>query len=94
MDESPPRTRAATVRPEYRALHVYLRDRYVDTVVLTFAQIEDLLGTPLPEVARAQTTWWTGDGSDGPQTQAWIGADRTALPNLQARVVRFERVSA
>ena len=36
----------------------YLEDRYAQTVVLTFEQIEDLLGTGLPEPARRDGAWW------------------------------------
>jgi len=95
MDESSPRSRTASVSPEYRALHKYLRDRYAETVVLTFMQIEDLLGSTLPEAARVDTAWWTDRGTDetSPQSQAWIAADRTATPNLPAHIVRFERRS-
>jgi hypothetical protein len=93
MDESAPRPRTANVSPEYRALHKYLRDRYAETVVLTFMQIEDLLGASLPEAARVETAWWTNSATDqtSPQSQAWIAADRTATPNLPAHIVRFER---
>ncbi len=33
---------------EYKSLYEYLEHRYANTVVLTFAQIEDLLGFTLP----------------------------------------------
>ena len=42
---------------EYQLLYKYLRDRYADRVVLTFAEIEDLLGFALPQQARAQSQW-------------------------------------
>ena len=32
----------------YAPLHKYLDERYADTVVLTFGEIEDLLGSKLP----------------------------------------------
>jgi hypothetical protein len=79
----------------YRALHKYLNGRYADTVVLTFSEIEDLLGFALPDVARVRVEWWTDDTSDGgetPQSHAWAHAGRTAKPNLFARTVVFERV--
>jgi hypothetical protein len=80
----------------------YLEDRYAQTVVLTFEQIEDLLGTGLPEPARQDGGWWlepqtettggtTGAATSG--TRAWTLAGRTARPNLQAQTVTFERVS-
>lgn len=36
----------SSVKAEYRGLHKYLRDRFADTVVLTFGEIEELLGVP------------------------------------------------
>ena len=84
----------------------YLEDRYAQTVVLTFQQIEDLLGSGLPEPARQDRGWWlepqtgatagttaaTTAGTTG-ATRAWTLAGRTASPNLQAQTVTFERVS-
>ena len=82
---------------EYELLYKYLRDRYANRVVLTFAEIEDLLGFSLPDLARTQCAWWDG-GEDfvaGPSTQslAWMLAGRTATVNLPARSVAFERDS-
>ena len=80
---------------EYHLLYKYLRDRYANRVVLTFAEIEDLLGFSLPEPARAQGSWWRGAAAVGlrsSQTHAWALAGRTATVNLIARSVVFERV--
>ena len=79
---------------KYLSLHKYLVDRYADTVVLTFGQIEDLLGFALPDLARRQQEWWTNaDASTDPPhySDSWILASRTATPNLVARTVMFER---
>ena len=43
---------------KYRSLYQYLEHRYANTVVLTFAQIEDLLGFTLPDSARVDQKWW------------------------------------
>ena len=48
----------------YQALHGYLDRRYADTAVLTFEQIESLLGFSLPEQARTDDDWWVGAGTD------------------------------
>ena len=80
---------------KYSSLHTYLEKRYADTVVLTFDQIESLLGFPLPDGARTQGEWWTRAGDRTPDAgygDAWILASRTATPNLQAGTVLFERV--
>lgn len=86
-----------SVPAEYRSLHKYLAERYADIVVLTFAQMEDLLGSTLPHSARVQPEWWA-DGDEGvtrsAQARAWTLADRTATPNLTAQTVMFERVRA
>ena len=78
---------------EYQLLQTYLRDRYADRVVLTFAEIESLVGFPLPESARSQQEWW--DSTDGAprtaQSDAWTLAHRTAKVNLVARSVVFDR---
>jgi hypothetical protein len=91
-----PDRHTGAVLGKYRALHKYLENRYADVVVLTFAQIEDLLGFALPQLARTYHAWWTlGETNvDGPpHSDAWTQAGRTATPNLQARTVSFERTS-
>jgi hypothetical protein len=82
---------------EYRSLYKYLHDRYADTVVLTFAEMEDLLGFALPDVARVEPAWWANadpDSTPSPQSLSWTQANRTAKPKLLARAVVFERTSA
>jgi hypothetical protein len=92
---------APTPRPlgrvsgKYKSLYEYLENRYADVVVLTFSQIEDLLGFALPDLARSQSDWWTRAGEQAeksPCSDAWVLAGRTAAPNLTARTVAFERV--
>lgn len=80
---------------KFRFLHKYLQGRYADTVVLTFQQIEDLLGFALPARARTDPAWWTvacaTDDNSG-FSDAWTMASRTASPNLLAKTVLFERI--
>jgi hypothetical protein len=86
-----------TVPAEYRPLHKYLLERFADTVVLRFAEIEALLGIALPAVARTDPGWWaTVDDAGAPVTQshAWTQANRTAVANLRAQSVMFERAPA
>jgi hypothetical protein len=82
------------VAAPYAALHAYLKGRYADRVVLTFSEIEDLLGFALPDRARANPEWWSNDDGENPSPQSlmWIKASRRATPNLFARTVAFERV--
>jgi hypothetical protein len=89
-----PRMRA--MAGKYVLLYEYLEHRHADTVVLTFAEIEDLLGFPLPEQARGHREWWTDadvSTAAAPHSDAWVLASRTAVPNLVARTVVFDRVA-
>ena len=79
---------------QYRLLYKYLRDRFSDRLVLTFGQIEDLLGFSLPVAARVEPGWWgtpaaVTDRSE--QSEAWTLARRSASVNLRAQYVTFER---
>jgi hypothetical protein len=82
----------ARVPAEYVSLYTYLDQRYATTVVLTFEQMEALLGFALPALACTEKDWWTGAAvQTHSHSAAWIGAGRTAMPNLPARIVTFER---
>jgi len=84
-------TNAPKVAVEYLSLYKYLEHRYASTVVLTFDQIELLLGFSLPALASSEAGWWTTVAAHPAHSTAWIGAGRSALPNLRARIVTFER---
>jgi len=75
-------------------LYKYLKDRYADTVVLTFEQIESLLGCALPGQARLNQRWWTNaevTAAEPNYSDSWVLARRVATPNLLAKIVVFER---
>ena len=81
---------------KYWWLYEYLEKRYANTVVLTFGQVEDLLGFALPDLARTDQEWWTSadiSTTEARWSDAWRLASRTARPNLMAQTVTFERVS-
>ena len=81
---------------KYRLLYEHLQNRYADTVVLTFGQIESLLGFALPDQARLNKQWWTNAPVTAPElnhSESWVLARRVATPNLQAQTVAFERAS-
>ena len=53
---------------EHKSPYQYLENRFANTVVLTFAHIEDLLGFTLPDSARVHQEWWANkDPNDTPQ---------------------------
>lgn len=90
---APRETHAPAAIGKYALLYKYLENRYAETVVLTFAQIEDLIGFRLPDQASRQTEWWTAEAPTGAtsHSKAWTLASRTASPNLMARTVAFDR---
>jgi hypothetical protein len=93
----PPKPPDRVMSGKYLLLYDYLKNRYANTVVLTFAEIEDLLGFTLPEPARFQQDWWTDADSSTVLTahsQSWTLASRTARANLMTQTVVFERASA
>jgi hypothetical protein len=79
--------------PKYDALRVFLEERVEPAVHLSFAQIERILGFPLPASARRHNAWWANEKSGShSHTYAWIGAGRrTANVNLNAETVDFVR---
>lgn len=82
---------------KYQRLYKYLEGRYATTVVLTFTEIEDILGFALPAAARTDGKWWTladPNTAEGVYSDAWTVASRTAVPKLLARTVVFERTSS
>ena len=94
--EEPPKPRGRAMSGTYLLLYKYLENRYANRVVLTFAEIEDLLGFTLPDHARVHHEWWTNPEINlaGPNySDSWILASRIATPNLLAQTVAFERVS-
>jgi len=79
----------------FGSLQKYLTGRYADAVVLTFAQVEDLIGFALPDPARNEPAWWGSAAPGAPpsaQWQSWTLAKRLATPNLSAQTVLFERL--
>lgn len=94
-DVRPPPRREATSRAPaiagpYVLLYNYLQHRYANRIVLTFGEIEDLLGFRLPDPARRHREWWT-DADVSIHSDAWKLANRSAVPNLLAQTVVFDR---
>lgn len=80
------------VATRYLPLNAYLEHQHASSVVLTFEQIESLLGFSLPAPASMEREWWTAQAGhiDG-HADTWTAAGRTATPNLLAHTVAFTR---
>lgn len=84
----------AVCHSEYRLLHVYLQSRFSGRVVLTFSEIEDLVGFTLPPQARVDAAWWSATdvhAGASRHSTAWTLSNRVADVNLLAGKVAFER---
>ena len=96
LDLKAPQAARGRMSGEYSSLYTYLENRYAQTVVLSFGQIEALVGFALPDLARRDSNWWTNVDVNARQprySDAWILAQRTAAPNLMAQNVVFERAT-
>jgi hypothetical protein len=81
---------------KYQLLYTYLQNRYADRVVLTFGQIESLIGFSLPDQAKLNQKWWTNaeaTPAEPSHSDSWVLARRVATPNLPAQIVVFERAT-
>ena len=86
--------RKARVSGPHLVFFEYLENRYASAIVLTFAEIEDLLGSALPAQAHSVREWWTNavvEAGTSKCSDSWLLAHRSATPNLLARTVLFER---
>lgn len=77
---------------KYDPLGAYLARKRADTLELTFAELERIIGAFLPKGAQ-RSEWWTNDFDAAPQAvqiQAWLGAGYDATL-LRGERVRFDR---
>ncbi len=77
---------------KYQPLLEYLRRSDRPQVVLTFAEIEAILGEPLPDSARSKRGWWSNRKRGGLQASAWLDADYTVQElDLATEQVTFNK---
>ena len=78
---------------KYWPLRDYLRSKSSPTVELTFSEIEEIIGNPLPPSAYAPR-WWTLGKSQRPNPlwqEAWSSAGYDATLRHGADTVEFRR---
>jgi hypothetical protein len=79
----------------YDPLRDYLRGQKFSELVLTFRQVEDIIGMPLPNSA-IRPQWWenvTDPNTSRSQRIAWRDAGYDAFLIRDTRKVRFKKVS-
>jgi hypothetical protein len=78
----------------YDPLRDYLQQCNLQNLRMSFAEIEDLLGRPLPPSARRRAEWWANEDPDitaHVQCRAWQSAGYAAEVNLTGKAVTFRR---
>ena len=78
---------------KYAALHCHLNRRNGRAEMLSFEEIESIIGKSLPVSAVRHRSFWANDFQD-PQSHArsWMQAGyRVAYVDREQKVVRFER---
>jgi hypothetical protein len=78
---------------KYAALHTHLTRRNGRAEMLTFEDIEQIIGKPLPQSAEKHRSFWANDIQDQhSHARAWMRAGyRVAYLDRDQKVVRFER---
>lgn len=80
-------------RSRYDGLRTYLSGRAEPQVRLSFAEIERIIGQPLPSSARRHRAWWANERSGSHvHARSWleaIPARRTANVDLNAETADF-----
>lgn len=79
---------------KYRALEAYLQEsaETSSALLLTYSEIERLIGEDLPPSARNHRSWWANDPDTHPQAAAWARAGWTVDDvNQTAGTVLFRR---
>jgi hypothetical protein len=76
----------------YMHLAKYLRGQPGGEVELSFAELERILGSPLPRSARELRVWWSNDGTHSQARFGWLAAGwRVESVNLSEGRVAFKK---
>ena len=77
---------------KYDPLTSHLAARNSDYISMSFSEIEQQLGFPLPESSRKHRAWWSNNPSNNVMTKAWLAAGyETAHVDLEAEKLQFVR---
>lgn len=59
---------------KYAALQHFLESAPASQVPMTFAEIERVIGAPLPASSRRHRAWWSNNPTNNVMTHAWLKA--------------------
>jgi hypothetical protein len=79
---------------KYTNLAEFLIKREVNKLTLSFAEVEGVLGFPLPPSAKKYRAWWANDSSHSHARNGWLSAGwRVVKVSREDEVVQFQRVA-
>jgi hypothetical protein len=77
---------------KYEPLQTHLAGRGADFVSMSFAEIESIIGAPLPPSARKHRAWWSNNPSNSVITYAWLAAGyRTEQVDIASEKLVFHK---
>lgn len=77
---------------KYQPLGEFLRSQYGDEIRVSFAEMEHVLGFPLPPSARTHRPWWSNNPDNSAMTKVWLQAGfRTAQVDIAGETLVFAR---
>jgi hypothetical protein len=79
---------------KYYPLQVYLENTNESSVVLTFQEIEEILGDSLPDSASTHNAWWANDTKHHIHAKAWLEAGwlvKSPSETIRAQKVTFAK---
>ncbi len=78
---------------KYEPLGAFLRGQHAPEVMLTFSQVEKIIGIKLPPKAQQQRAWWSNNPDNNVMTRVWLAAGyETARVDIGARRLVFRRI--
>ncbi len=78
---------------KYEPLGSFLRRQTTDEVLVSFEQIERIIGDKLPASAHEHRAWWSNNPNNSVMTKAWIEAGfRSEQVDMDGRKLVFRRV--
>ncbi len=77
----------------YDPLEKHLLNAHGDVIPMTFAQVEEILGSRLPPSAHKRNEWWSNNATGHSQAKAWLSAGfETAQVDRKSATVVFKRI--
>jgi hypothetical protein len=78
---------------KYEALGQFLKGQPTEEVLLSFSEIERVIGGTLPPSAYAHRPWWSNNPSNSAMTRVWLEAGfKTERVDMAAKKLVFKRL--